>query len=352
MAQLARFRFFVAESERERQPSRERAAAEVEHASAFDATVADQRDVRGASADVDEDAAFGPYLLVGACTRKRVRLRHRGSELQVELAHHRLDGVDVGHRRESVENSDLEILAREADGVGDGIAVDADVRDRGMDETSLQLAVAALHLEQVLSLAQGAALHHLKHRRHLACPYAGLRVLARVRDGRRETLDQLTGDADHDLARHRPRHVLRRLERAIAGQDHRFEVRDRTTRHRGGRLRLAPDAQHLAIRSLAADDQDLDQVGADVEHCEMAVVVAPLAEELELGQLNASSRRLKASSAGTVNLPLTSCGRPPPVPKRSLRRVASNCDTRSLDPLMTNLSPATRVTTPDFTRSR
>src|SRR5207237_7997018 len=118
--------------------------------------------------------------------------------------------------------------------------------------------------------------------------------------------------------------------------------------------RLAPDSQHLAVRPLAADDQDFDQVGPDVKDGEMPVVVASLAQELELGHClpSACSRRWKASSAGTVSLPLTSCGRPPPVPKRSLRRVASYWGTRSLDTLMTNLSPATRVTTPERTRSR
>jgi hypothetical protein len=90
----------------------------------------------------------------------------------------------VRHRREGVEDGDLEVLAREADGIGDGVPVDADVGDRRVDEPSLELAVAALHLEQVLRFAERTALHHLQHRRHLARPHSRLRVLARVRDGR------------------------------------------------------------------------------------------------------------------------------------------------------------------------
>src|SRR5205823_11027500 len=66
VSELARFGFLVAEAERQREPPRESAAAQVEHPGAFDATVADERHVRGAAADVDEDAALGPDLLVGA----------------------------------------------------------------------------------------------------------------------------------------------------------------------------------------------------------------------------------------------------------------------------------------------
>src|SRR5207245_477806 len=246
----------------------------------------------------------------------------------------------------------LEVLAGEADRVGDRVAVHPYVGDRGVHKARLELAVAPLHLEQVLRLAEGAALDHLEHCRHLSGADPGLRVLPRVGDRRREALDQLAGDPHHDLSGNRPGHVLGGLQGAVAAPDHRLEVGDRAARHRRRSLGLAADAQHLAVGALAADDQDLDQIGADVEHREMAVVVAALAQELELAHARASSRRLKASSTGTFSLPLTNCGRPPPVPKRSLRRVASNCCTRSLDTLMTNLLPATTVTMPDLTFSR
>ncbi|TMF32711.1 MAG: hypothetical protein E6I29_01770 [Chloroflexi bacterium] len=109
-----------------------------------------------------------PDLLVGARPRECVRLGDRGRKLQVELPDHRLDGVDVRHRGEGVEDGDLQVLAREADGIGDRVAVDPNVGDRRVHEPGLELAVAALQLEQVLGLAQRAALHHLQHRRHLA----------------------------------------------------------------------------------------------------------------------------------------------------------------------------------------
>src|ERR1700693_4189167 len=116
----------------------------------------------------------------------------------------------------------------------------------------------------------------------------------------------------------------------------------------------AAHAEHLAIRALAPHHQDLDEVCSDVQHREVAVVIAALPEELELGQFDASScsRRLNASPAGPLSFPRARCFWPPPVPKREARRAASYSEVRSLDTLMTNMSPATTVTTPDFTRSR
>src|SRR6266849_10472136 len=334
--ELARLRLFVAEAERQREPAREGAAAKVEHAGALDAAVPDERYVGGAAADVDEDATLSPGLLARACPRERIGLRDGGRQLEVELAHDGVDGVDVGHRGERVEDSDLEVLACEADRVGDRVAVDPDVGDRGVDEASLELAVAALELEQVLGLAQRAALDHLQHRRNLARPHASLGVLARIGDRRREALDELARDPHDDLALNCLRHVLGRLERSVAGLDHRLEVRDRPTRHRGGRLWLAPDSENLAVQAVATHHQHLDEVCADVQHREVPVVVAALAQELEFGQLSSCSRRLNASAAGTSSLPRARCGWPPPLPSREARRAALYSGVRSLDTLITN----------------
>src|SRR5712692_9848774 len=92
VAQLARLRFLVAQAEREREPTRKRAATKVEHARALHPTVADQRHICRAAADVDEDAPLGPDLLVGARAGQRVWLGDSGRKLEVELPHHRLDG--------------------------------------------------------------------------------------------------------------------------------------------------------------------------------------------------------------------------------------------------------------------
>src|SRR5258708_24476081 len=152
MPELARLGLLVAEAERQRQAPREGASAQVEHARTFDPAIADQGHVRGAAPDVDEDAALGPRLLARASSRKRVWLRDGGGQLEVELTHDGVDGVDRGHRRERVEDRDLEVLAREAHRVCDRIAVDTDVGDRGMDKARFELAVASLELEQVLRL--------------------------------------------------------------------------------------------------------------------------------------------------------------------------------------------------------
>src|SRR6202011_1235049 len=169
-------------------------------------------------------------------------------------------------------------------------------------------------------------------------------------------LDELARDADHDLAGHRFGHVLGRFERAVAGLDHRLDVGDRSSRHGGRRLRLPPHSQDFAIEAVSADHQDLDQVGSDVQHGEVTVVVAPLAEEFEFRHSGttprASSRRFKASSALPLSVPRASCGRPPPLPRRAAKRAASYSGVRSLDTLITNWSPATTVTTPVLTRSR
>src|SRR5216683_47495 len=221
-----------------------------------------------------------------------------------------------------------------------------------MDKARFELAVAPLELQEVLRLAQRAALDHLQHRRHLARPHAPFRVLARISDGRRKALDQLAGDADHHLAGNGFRHVLGRFERAVAGLNHRLQVGDRSTRHRGGRLRLAAHPEDLAVEPVSPDHKHFDEVGANVEHGEVAVVVAALAQELEFRHVNASSRRLKASAAVPFSLPRARCRWPPPLPRRVARRAASYSGVRSLDTLITNWSPATTVTTPDLTISR
>src|SRR6266849_4734148 len=102
-------------------------------------------------------------------------------------------------------------------------------------------------------------------------------------------------------------HVLSGLERAVAGLDHRLQVGDRAARHGSRRLRLAADPQDLSVEAVAPHHEHLDEVSPDVEHAEVPVVVAPLPQELEFGQLSSCSRRLNASTAGTSSLPRARC---------------------------------------------
>src|SRR6266566_3080907 len=352
MPELASFGLLVAEAERKREPAREGPTTEIEHSRTFNTAVSHEGDIGGAAADVDEDATFRPRLLARARTSQRVGLSDRCRQLEVELAHHGFDGVDVGHGRERVEDGDLQVPTRETHRVGDRVAVDSDVGDRRVDQARLELSVAALQLQEVLGLAESTALNHLQHRRHLATADAAPGILSGVGDRGREAFDELAGDADHDLTGYGLGHVLGSFQGAVAGLDHGFEVRDRPARHCGRGLRLAADAQNLAVQPIAPHDQHLDEVGADVEHGEMAVVVAALAEELELRYFRASSRRLNASSAVPLRVPRARCGLPPPLPSSDARWAASYSGVRSLDTLMTNWLPATTVTTPDFTISR
>src|SRR6202011_3113606 len=107
----------------------EGAAAKVEHPCPLDPAIPHQGDVGGPAADVDEDAAGLVDLVDGARPGDRVGLRHRSHKLQVELDDHRLDGPDVGQRREGVEDRDVEVVALEAEWVGDGVAVDPHAGD-------------------------------------------------------------------------------------------------------------------------------------------------------------------------------------------------------------------------------
>ena len=227
MADLARLRLFVTEPEGEREPARERAPAQVEHPRALNTTIADQRDVCCASADVDENSALFPGLFAGASARQRVRLGDGRGKLEVQLPDNALECVDVGNWSEGVENGELQILTRETDGIGDGVAIHSHVGDRGVHEPSLQLAVTPLEFQEVLRLTQGAALNHLKHVLDLRRAHSRLGVVARVRNRRRKTFDKLAGDANDDLSRHGRSHILGRLERAVACLNDRFEICDR-----------------------------------------------------------------------------------------------------------------------------
>src|SRR5438445_9264359 len=82
--ELARLRLLVAETECQREAARECAPAEVEHSRPLNASVAHERYVGGAAADIDEDPALGPCLLAGASTRERIRLCDRGCKPDVE----------------------------------------------------------------------------------------------------------------------------------------------------------------------------------------------------------------------------------------------------------------------------
>src|SRR6202049_1667725 len=131
MAELASLGLLVAQAERKREATGEGAATQVEHARPFDSTIANQRHIGSATANVHENAALRPGFFARAGPRERIRLRDGGGQLEIELAHDGLDRVDVSHRGESLEQRHLEVLACEPDRVRDRVAADAPVREGG-----------------------------------------------------------------------------------------------------------------------------------------------------------------------------------------------------------------------------
>src|ERR1700730_18404562 len=88
VTELARLGLFVAEAKSQREAAGECPPTEVEHPGAL-------------------DPALAPALLTCAAAGESVRLGDGARQLQVELAHHGVDRVDVSHRGERVEDSDL-----------------------------------------------------------------------------------------------------------------------------------------------------------------------------------------------------------------------------------------------------
>ena len=96
----------------------ERPSTEREHPGPLDPALADERDVGGAAADVDEDRAGLADLLGAEHAGHRIRLGDDLEELEIELAGDALEGAEVDERRERVEDPDLHVAALEPDRVG------------------------------------------------------------------------------------------------------------------------------------------------------------------------------------------------------------------------------------------
>ena len=118
---------------------RERPSAEREHPRPLDAALPDQRDVRRAAADVDEQGARLAHVLRAQHPGDRVRLGDDLEQLEVELARDRLQRAQVHERRERVEDADLDVAALEADRVGEPVAVDRRADDRAVDEPDVDV---------------------------------------------------------------------------------------------------------------------------------------------------------------------------------------------------------------------
>src|ERR1700680_2048902 len=98
MAELASLVLLVAQAERKREATGEGAATQVEHARPFDSTIANQRHIGSATANVHENAALRPGFFARAGPRERIRLRAGGGQRELGLAPRRAGRVVVSHR--------------------------------------------------------------------------------------------------------------------------------------------------------------------------------------------------------------------------------------------------------------
>src|SRR4051794_25790606 len=176
-----------------------------------------------------------------------------------------------------------------------------------------------------LGLDQRFALHAIDELLQLRLADRLIRPLPLLAVRRREPLDELTGDADDDLARPKSRHLLRFLERDGAVIDDRRDVRDGPRLHVRETLALAPDPADGAEPFVVdLEDQCLGELRPDVERGAGGQSLGPLAlpdPAPERHQPPAPSRpaidsrtalSASANPSRLVPIPCAICGRPPP----------------------------------------
>jgi hypothetical protein len=110
----------------------------------------------------------------------------------------------VDHRREGVEQVDLDLRAGEADRVADRVAVDRHLHDRGVDEAHVEPVDAGLPSDALLGLCKGAVLRPLHEPLELRLVERPARVVAADGERRGRALHELAGDADHCRHRSQP----------------------------------------------------------------------------------------------------------------------------------------------------
>ena len=244
----------------------ERPAPEREHPGPLDAALADERDVRGPAADVDEERACLADLVAAEDPRDRVRLGDDLEQLEVQLRCHALERTEVDERSERVEDPDLDVAALEADRVGQRVAVDRGAGDRGMDEPDVDVRQPGLPGDRPLRLVERLALDDVDEPLELGLGDRLVGLLALLAVGRGEALDQLTGDPDDDLGRTKAGHLLGFLEGDRAVVDDRGDVGDGARLHVREPLPLAPDAADRAVAGrVDIEDESLGEFGPDVE---------------------------------------------------------------------------------------
>ena len=230
----------------------------------------------------------------------------------------------MDERRERVEDPDLDVAALEADRVGQRVAVDRGAGDRGVDEPDVDVGQAGLPGDRPLGLAERLALDAVDELLELGLGDRLVGLLALLAVGRREALDQLAGDADHDLGRPEPGHLLGFLERDRAVVDDGRDVGDGARLHVRQALALAADAADRAVAArVDLEDERLGELRPDVERRAGGERLAgrraarsgarrPSGPGLEVRPRIAPSASARPSRR--VPLPWAISGRPPPRP--------------------------------------
>ncbi|MEJ7660500.1 MAG: hypothetical protein WKG07_13250 [Hymenobacter sp.] len=190
-------------------------------------------------------------------------------QVQVELFRNRLEGRQVHQWCEGVEDTDRDVLALEADRVGNPVAVDAHVDDRGVDQFDVDFGVAGFPSQLLADLVEGLPLHFVDDVLKLRQVNLGVGARAFVVDGGGSPFDQLPGDAHHHLLRHYPSLLLSTLKRGLAVFDHAADVGNGAVLHIAQALALPAVAAHDRLGPVDFANQRLDELGADVQRDEV-----------------------------------------------------------------------------------
>ncbi len=224
----------------------------------LDRAVGEDRDVRGAAADVDQADAEVALVVEEHGVGGGERLQHEVAHLEPAAAHA------------------LHDVLRRRHGAGDDVHLDLEAH--AAHAQRLAHAALAVDHELLLEDVQDLLLHRDVDRARrldhaVDVVLLDLLVLDRHHAVRVEALDVAAGDARDHLADLGVRHELRLLERALDGVDGRFDVDHHALLQAARRVAAhADEVERVLGRDLG--DQGHDLRGTDIEGDEEVAVVA------------------------------------------------------------------------------
>ncbi len=151
-------------------------------------------------------------------------------------------------------------------GLESAVAVDRRAHDGAVDQAHVDVREARLPGDRALGLLERLALDAVDELDELGVVDRGLGLLALLGEGRGEALDELAGDADDDLRRPEPGHLLGLLEGDRAVVHDGRDVRDRARLHVRQALAPAAHPAHGPVAGLVdLEDEGLGELRADVQ---------------------------------------------------------------------------------------